>query len=424
VQVTTTSYAAGEGAGALLAAQRGTGAGVIVSADGYIVTSAHVVEKARRVRIAFAAPGPGPEPPRSIVLPPGRPASADVVGLDRESDLAVLKVAETGLPFLPLADSEALQQGQIVVAMGSPLGLEGSVSLGVVSAVARQVRAEDRMVYVQTDAPLNPGNSGGPLLDTEGRVVGINSLIFSQGGGNEGIGFAAPSNIVRTVLEQIRDTGRVRRGDIGVVAETVTPTLAAGLGLARPWGVVLADVVPNGSADRAGLRSGDLVLTLNGKVVENARQFHVNLYPHSIGDRVRVEIQRGATPRAYDVTIAERAGDAAGLVDLVTPERNVVRRLGILALTLDDRLSASLGPLRARGGVVVAAAAPGSGAARDPLTPGDVIYSVNQESVTDVDGLRAALTRIAPGAPVVLHLERQGRLHFLAFEMPDAAEAP
>jgi serine protease Do len=349
VQVLTTAYAAGEtGAkGALLATQHASGSGVLVSADGYIVTNAHVVAGARRVQVVLAPPGPEPAPARSILKPPGRVIGAQVVGVDQESDLALLKVVETGLPFLPLGDSEALRQGQIVVALGSPLGLDGSVTFGVVSAVARQVKPDGRMVYIQTDAPINPGNSGGPLLDAEGQVVGINSFILTQSGGSEGIGFAAPSNIVRTVVDQLRKTGRVRRGEIGVVAQTITPTLAAGLGLGQAWGVVLADVTPDGPGAAAGLRVADIVLTLDGKVTENARQFLVNLYPHTVGDTVILEVLRGTDRRKVPVVVVERPSDPARLADLVSPERNVVSRLGILGLDLDDSLLAMLGPLRA-----------------------------------------------------------------------------
>ena len=162
--------------------------------------------------------------------PPGRTLDATIVGIDRETDLAVLKVDAKGLPALPLGDSDHLRQGNLVLAFGSPLGLENSVTLGVVSAVGRQRAPEDPMVYVQTDAPINPGNSGGPLVDTSGRVIGINTHILSQSGGSEGIGFAVPSNIVRTVFEQLRTTGRVRRGTLGVLTQTITPVMAQGLG--------------------------------------------------------------------------------------------------------------------------------------------------------------------------------------------------
>jgi serine protease Do len=420
VQVVTTAYVPGETLpGSALATQHGTGSGVLLSADGYIVTNAHVVEGARRVQVVLAQPGPGPAEPKSILKPAGRVVGAQVIGLDRESDLAVLKVAEQGLPFLTLGNSEGLRQGQLVIALGSPLGLEGSATLGVVSAVARQIKPEDRMVYIQTDATINPGNSGGPLLDAEGRVVGINSFILTQSGGSEGIGFAAPSNIVRNVFDEVRRTGHVRRGEIGVVAQTVTPVLAAGLGLGQPWGVVLADVRPDGPAAQAGLRVADLVLTLDGKPTENARQLEVDLYPHAVGDTVAIEVLRGTRGSTFRVPVVERPRDPARLADMVTPERNVVSRLGILALDLDEALAGMLGPLRARAGVVVAAANADSGSLSDPLRAGDVIYTANQQSVTSVEALRGALARVGIGEPVVLHVERGGELRFIAFEMSE-----
>jgi serine protease Do len=417
VKVITTAYVPGEAATGLLSTQHGSGSGVIVSADGYVITNAHVVAGARRVQVILAPPGPEPSAPKSILKSPGRVIGAQIVGVDQESDIALLKVVETGLPFLTLGDSEALRQGQIVIALGSPLGLEGSVTLGVVSAVARQVKPDDRMVYIQTDTPINPGNSGGPLLDAEGRVVGINSFILTQSGGSEGLGFAAPSNIVRTVFEQLRKTGRVRRSEIGVVAQTITPTLAAGLGLPQSWGVVLADVHPDGPGGKAGLRIGDIVLRLGDKVTENARQFLVNLYPHAVGETVILEVLRGTERRTVAVAVVERPSDATRLGDLVSPERNVVARLGILGLDLDDSLQRMLGPMRARAGVVVAATAPGGGSTEDPLRPGDVIYMLNQESVTGVDALRGLLAKVAVGDPVVLHVEREGLLRYIAFEM-------
>ncbi len=231
VQVVVTGYGTGgeeaPSADALLGLRRTGGSGVILDPNGYIITNSHVVEGARRVQVVL--PRPTPAAGNSILRPRGVPLDAKIVGIDDETDLAVLKIEEKNLPALPLGDSDALRQGQIVLAYGSPLGLENSVSMGIVSAVGRQLEIDDPMVYIQTDAPINPGNSGGPLVDTEGRVVGINTMILSQSGGNEGLGFAAPSNIVKTVFEQIRSGGRVRRGTIGVFAQTITPTLAAAL---------------------------------------------------------------------------------------------------------------------------------------------------------------------------------------------------
>ena len=211
--------------------ERSSGSGVIVDPDGYIVTNAHVVERATRIEVELPLAATGSAPGSSILRRRGRMVGAQVVAIDHETDIAVLKVEAKGLPVLPFGDSEALRPGQIVLAFGSPLGLESSVTMGVVSAVARQLTPEDPMIYIQTDAPINPGNSGGALVDTEGRLVGINTLIYSQSGGNEGIGFAAPSNIVRNVFAQIRKTGRVRRGEIGV--HTADDHAAAGRGAGR-----------------------------------------------------------------------------------------------------------------------------------------------------------------------------------------------
>jgi serine protease Do len=411
VQVLTTGYAPGDGA---LVRQRASGSGVILDANGYVVTNAHVVQGARRVQVALAGLASGPPGARSVLKAPGRVVGAVVVGADQETDLAVLKLDEKGLPFVPLGDSEALRPGELVLAFGSPLGLENSVTLGVVSAVARQVRPEDRMIYVQTDASINPGNSGGPLVDGQGRVVGINTFILSQSGGSEGIGFAAPSNIVRNVFDQIRRTGRVHRGEIGVRVQTVTPALAAGMGLGQDWGVILADVPPEGSAARAGLRVADIVTKLDGKVMENARQLEVDLYPRAPGGSVSLEVLRGAERLSFVVPIAERPGDPERFADRVSPERNSVARLGILALDLDEDVAQMLPPLRARAGVVVATAAARS--EPDPLLPGDVIYSVNQEPVSGIEKLREVLAQLKPGSPLVLQVERGGALRFVVLE--------
>ena len=250
VEIFTTSYAARDGlvprTADLVTTERASGSGVIVDAEGYIVTNAHVVRGAQRLRVEISVPVVG----QSVLARRSRSVTGEVVGVDVETDLAVVRVNERNLTALTFGDSDELKAGQMVLAFGSPMGLHNSVSLGVVSAVARQLQPESPMIYVQTDASINPGSSGGPLVDVNGRLVGINTLILSEAGGNEGLGFAAPSNIVRTVYEQIRKGGRVRRGEIGVRAQTVTPVLAAGLKLARDHGVVLADVKPGTPAAR------------------------------------------------------------------------------------------------------------------------------------------------------------------------------
>lgn len=392
------------------------GSGVLLSADGYVVTNAHVVGGARDIHVRLATSRAG-APGRSILKPAGERHEARLVGIDAETDLAVLKIDVSGAPALELADSDELSQGQLVIAMGSPLGLENSVTMGVVSAPARQLRPEDRMVYVQTDAAINPGNSGGPLLDTDGRVVGINTLIFSQSGGSEGIGFAAPSNIVRHVYEQIRASGRVRRGHIGAYAQTITPLLARGLGLPQDWGVVLGDVTPGGPADRAGLRAGDVIVTLDGKPMENGRQMDVNLYQRGVGDVVRLDVARAGQRRVIQVQVVEREEDPARFAHMASREANRVAGLGVLGLTLNADLARMVPWLREPRGVIVAALTGEVPPSEEGgLRPGDVIHSINGQAVTGLDGLRDALAAIPAGGAVALGVNRSGRMLFVGIE--------
>jgi serine protease Do len=258
--------------GLLVAPSRGSGSGVILDSDGYIVTNAHVVENAHRIQVQVATQPPDDDKHHSALRAHARLLTARLIAIDEETDLAVIKVEAKGLPTLDFADSDQVHPGQLVLAFGSPMGLNSTVTLGVISAIARQLEPDDAMIYLQTDAPINPGNSGGPLVNVDGKVVGINTLILSQSGGNEGLGFAAPSNIVRNVFDQIRKYGRVRRGEIGVRAQTITSLLAEGLHLPRETGVILSDVYPGTPAEKSGLKPGDIVISLDGKPMENGRR--------------------------------------------------------------------------------------------------------------------------------------------------------
>jgi serine protease Do len=423
VQVFSTGYAladedgeAGTTTAGLVTRQRSSGSGVILSQDGYIVTNNHVVKNARRIRVQLASL---PDEPGASAQEPlhahGKLLEATVVGVDREVDLAVLKVEPAvPLPVLKLADSDELRQGQIVLAFGNPLGLENSVSLGVVSSVGRQVKPDDPMVYIQTDAPINPGNSGGPLLDADGRVVGINTFILSQSGGSEGIGFAIPSNIVRNVYEQIRKTGHVHRGEIGATAQSITPELAAGLDLKRDSGVILGDVAPDGAADKAGLKPGDVVLSLNHKPMSNAREFETALYSIPLNQMVAMEVLRGSQKIPVEVKVSEREDDPFRFLDLVKPDENRVPKLGIVGVPITKEIAQLLPDTRRKYGIIVAARiGEAEYAGQGGLKLGDVIYSVNTTPVSTLEALRDAVDHLKTADPLVLQIERDGSLMYL-----------
>jgi serine protease Do len=398
--------------------QQSSGSGVIIDPRGYVVTNAHVVIGAQRVQVTLPNLPESAPPRTSAVRPTGRIVRADLIGLDLETDLALLRVDEPGLPALPLADSDEVEQGQIVMAFGSPLGLDNSVTLGVVSSAARQFRPDDPMIYIQTDAPINPGNSGGPLVDTEGRVVGINTLMLTQSGGSEGLGFAVPSNIVANVVDQLVNSGRVVRGEIGVVAQTISPSLASAWKLPREWGVVIADVEDDAPGAKAGLVTGDVILSLNGRAMENARQFNVNVYRPAIGESVRLEVQRGSRKLNLDVQVVERSDESERLAAFGSNEDNLIAELGVFATDLTPRLNQQLGPFRREKGVLVAARSADGPILEDGFRAGDVIYALNREATPTVARLRALLRKLRSGDPLALHIERNGRLRFIAFELP------
>ena len=421
VQIFSLKYAPPSGpvtsASGVLSEERATGSGTLVSPDGYIVTNAHLVSNARIIQVVLATPLEDTGEVRSILKPARARLTAEILGTDAETDLAVLKIAEESLPFLEFGNSDELRQGQLVMAFGSPLGLQNSVSLGVVSSVARQLRPDDRMIFIQTDAAINPGNSGGPLVDMTGKLVGVNTLILSQSGGNEGLGFSAPSNIVRHVYHQIRENGRVRRGWLGIGVQSVNPALAEGLGLSQSWGVVIANVSPTGPASLAGFKVGDVILTLDGKVMENARQLEVNVYTRSPGDTIWMNLQRGSEQVLVRSAVIERDDGMEKFVAMVTRDRNLIPQLGILGVEVAGDVAKLLPPPSKLGGVVVAALAVDAGLRPDGLLPGDVIYEINGHSFSGLSGLKESIDRIKSGDAVVIQVQRLGVLHYVAFRM-------
>jgi serine protease Do len=422
VQIFSSGYTlSGEGdtgtSAALVTRQRATGSGVILTPDGYVLTNAHVVTNARRVRVRLAVEPAAKTGKPSPFQPAGKLLEAKIVGIDRDTDIAVIKIDGQNLSFLEFGDSDTLRQGQLVMAFGNPLGLENSVSMGVVSSVARQIKPDDTMVYIQTDAPINPGNSGGPLVDAEGRVMGINTFILSQSGGSEGLGFAIPSNLIRNIYTQLHDNGHVHRTQIGIAVQTITPPLATGLRLGQDWGVVLADVAPEGPADKSGLKPGDIVISVNGKIMRDARQLETNLFRYAVGDKINLEVLRGTTKMTYSVEVAAREDDPQRFADMVDPTKNLIPKLGILGIDIDRTIAEMVPDLRMKYGVVVAAVAGDSPYSGDAIKPGDVIYALNTEPISSVEALRSALDALKGTDPAVLQVEREGQLVYLTLEI-------
>lgn len=399
---------------ALLSTQRSTGSGIILSDDGFIVTNAHVVEGARRiqVRLTMARVGSGRTP---TFEPEVKLLEAKLMGVDRDVDVALIKIDRSGLPHLQLGNSDAVRQGELVMAFGNPRGLEGSVSMGIVSSTARELHPDDFLAYLQTDAPINPGNSGGPLVDAQGHVVGINTFILSQSGGSEGLGFAIPSNMVSSVYSQLRKEGHVHRGRIGIYVQTITPPIAEGLGLARDWGVLVGDVTPEGPADQAGVKPGDVVTTANGRTMRNARQLESYIYRSPMKEKMTLQVLRGQDELTMDVRVIDSVDDPQRFADMVNPEDNLVSKLGILAIGIDKDLATMLPGLRNDYGVVVAAGASATDfTSGTGLQAGDVIYSVNKAPVATVEALRKKVAEFKTGDEVVMQIERSGRLMYVA----------
>jgi serine protease Do len=418
VQIMVTGYGTvSEGdrgnAGVVIGKQKAIGSGFVIDASGYILTNAHVVNGAQRVQVAL----PPAEADGSVatawaskiaVLP------ARIVGVSREIDLALLKVDGLKLTALPVANYRNLRQGETVFALGSPQGLRNSVTHGVISAVARQTDPDSPMVYIQTDAPINPGNSGGPLVNSTGEVVGVNTFILSQSGGNEGLGFAIPCGIVRVVYEQLRKYGHLHRPEIGVQLQTISPEMAQGLSLSRNYGVIISDVAPGSPAEAAGVRIGDILLTVDGKNADNLPYVAFHMLSREAGEKVHFGILRGTTQMSFDIPLKERPHEMDQVSALADPEKNLVPQLGILAVEIDKNIAAMIDDLRDPYGIIVAARAAGT-AAEVPLTTGDVIRSLNGQPMTTLDRLRAALKTSPSGAPIVLQIQREGKLQFVTF---------
>jgi serine protease Do len=365
-------------------ARRGTGSGFVVRADGIVLTNSHVVERAKEITIA---------------LSDGTELPAKVLGRDSKTDLAVLKVdSKAPLPIVPLGDSDGLAVGDWVVAIGNPFGLDNTVTAGIVSAKGRAIGQGPYDQFIQTDASINPGNSGGPLFDERGNVVGINTAIFSQGGGNIGIGFAIPVNVAKELVPQLEKDGRVTRGWLGVSIQKLTPDLAESMGVDPKDGVLVAGITPDSPAAKAGIATGDLIRQWNGKGVDDPAALATAVAATPVGKTVPVEVKRDGATRTVEVTVDRMADDEQVAADETDAKRG---RWGLAVrdLTAEERRERELGGTE---GVLVTGVAPDSPAAEAGVKPGDVVLQVNRTPIGSVAALRTAVEKTADGKPLLL----------------------
>ena len=420
VQIVVTGYGPLEDHGhtntAVIVREHAIGSGVIVDPDGYIMTNAHVVEGAQRIRVILPPPPTDsplePQPVRATQI-----LDAKLLGTHKASDLALLKVEASHLPTLTLASEKRVRQGELVLAIGSPEGLRDSVTMGVVSSVARQPDPDEPMVYIQTDAAMNPGNSGGPLVDIDGNVVGINTLMLSTGGGSEGLGFAIPAAIVNFDYQNLRKYGHVQRVAIGAKAQNITPTLADGLGLARSWGTIISDTLPGGMAEAAGLHIQDIVLAIDDHQILGLPDFMAALYLHPIDQIVKIDVLRGTSRMSFNIPVKVYHDKLEELADVPDLQKSLLRELSIFVTDLDESVRSVLTGIRSESGIVVLAQAAESRTPDTGLKTGDIIRAIDRTPLQTVSQLQTIVRALKPGDPVVLQIERNGKLQYLAFEM-------
>lgn len=422
VQILVTGYGPLEesksgNTGVVIGRQRAIGSGFVIDPDGYIITNAHVVSGAQVVQVVLPSGNPDGSL-RSLLSSKTDILPARVVGVSRQIDLALLKIDNlpAKLPALPIAPYRNLRQGEVVLAFGSPEGLRNTVTLGVVSSVARQTDPDSPMVYIQTDAPINPGNSGGPLVNVDGAVVGVNTFILSQSGGNEGLGFAIPSSVVGVAYQQLRKFGHLHRVEIGIGIQTITPVLAEALHLTRSYGVIISDIDPDGPALTAGLHVGDVLLSIDGRMAESIPYVSFRLMSLSDGEKVHLEVQRGSDKLTFDVPVIEHSDNMDQITALADPEKNLVRPLGILGIEIDKKVAAMAPDLRDPFGIIVAARS--SDASNEvPLQTGDVIRTLNGEPMPSLDKLRETLRSLKPGSAVAIQIQRDEKLMYVSFTL-------
>ena len=350
--------------------QQGLGSGVIVTKDGYILTNNHVVDGADEVKVA---------------LQDGREFTAKVIGKDPKTDVAVVKVDAPDLPFLAMADSDKIEVGDLVLAVGNPFGIGQTVTMGMVSAVGRASMGLDYEDFIQTDAAINPGNSGGALVDVEGRLLGINTAILSRSGGNHGIGFAIPTSLAREVMEHLVNDGKVTRGYLGVYIQDITPALARQFNLKENQGALISEVAPRSPAEKGGLESGDVVLAFNGKPVMDSRHFKLAVARVKPGESAPIKVLRDGSAKSLKVTVREQPGAETVAKAGANKADDTGTLNGVGVADLDSPMRQQFKVPATVNGAMVTHVENDSPAREAGLKPGDVILEINRQPVKSAD---------------------------------------
>ena len=389
---------------------QGLGSGVIVSPDGYILTANHVVSGAEEIMVG-----------RGTEL---RKYKAKKVGTDSGTDVALLKIDEKNLPAITFADSEKARAGDIVLAVGNPFGLRQTVTMGIISAVGRGgMGIVDYENFIQTDAAINMGNSGGALVDIKGQLLGINSAIFSRSGGNQGVGFAIPANIAREVMQSLRDKGRVVRGYIGASVQPLTPELADAMKLkGQSTGALVGEVAPNSPSQKAGIKTGDVITTVNGKKISDSRELRLMIGSMAPGSKVQLEVNREGQTKMFDVQLAEmppgtteEGGPEASPEETTQPEKTTVFG-GVAVADITDDIRTALNLPKDMRGAVIAEINADSPAGKAGLREGDVIQEVNKQPVGNAKDLVAISKKLKPNEKILIRVYSQGRSAYVALE--------
>lgn len=378
------------------------GSGFIISADGIIVTNNHVIKNAKTL---------------TVILDNGTKLPARVIGADPRTDIAVLKVdAGHPLPFVQLGDSGKVEPGEWVIAMGNPFGLGGTVTAGIVSALGRNIGDGPYDQFIQVDAPINEGNSGGPLFDQSGKVIGIDTAIISPSGGSVGIGFAIPSNTVKTIVETLQKSGHVTRGYLGVEAQPITPSMQSALGLASQSGALLAAVEAGTPAERAGLHAGSVITEVNGKAIANPRDLAIDIAGIKPGETAHLKVIEGGHTKDVSVVLATLPEHVAN--NSQSGQGTEHERLGLALEPVTPQARSQLNLPRGTEGAVITAVAPNSPAAESGLQAGDVIVGVGEQSVSSVEAtINAIRTAESHGHAVALRIIHNGQTAFVAINL-------